>query len=273
MSAATATAEVRRPLLASVSLVGHQFRFDLLSFMRSRQARWATVIMPVLFLVIFVMLFGNGMVPMPSGILVKEATYYIPGFTAFGIISAAYGSLLVTVVRQREEGILKRRRATPIPALVPIAGRALVAVVSAFFMCALLLAIGAVFYGSPLPSHTIPGVALTTAVGAISFCCVGFAVSTFVRSSDAAQPMVQLTLLPLSFISGIFVPLTNVPGWLADVSSAFPARPLADSLRACFDPATTGAGINGGDLLVLGAWAAGGLLVALLRFRWVPRGG
>jgi ABC-2 type transport system permease protein len=274
MSAISATAEGprQRVALETLALIGHQFRFDLLSFARNRQARFAIVLMPVLFLVIFIALFGNGTVPLGGGVVVKVSTYYIPGLTAFGIISAAYSNLVVAVVHQREDGILKRRRATPIPALVPIAGRALVAVVAAFFMCGLLLAIGAAFYDSSLPTHTIPGVALATAVGAVSFCCVAFAVASFVRSSDAAQPMVQLTLLPLAFISGIFVPLNNVPAWLADVASAFPARPLADALRAGFNPTTTGAGISGGDLLVLGAWAAGGLLVALLRFSWMPRG-
>ncbi|MGD1033747.1 MAG: ABC transporter permease [Candidatus Dormibacteria bacterium] len=274
MSTAAATRDLGRPRSAwrRASLIGHQFRFDLLSFTRNSQARFATVIMPILFLVIFIALFGNGRVPLGDGVTVKTSTYYIPGLTAFGIISAAYASLVVSVVRQRESGILKRRRATPVPAFVPIAGRALVAVVAALLMCALLLGIGAVFYNSPLPTHTIPGVAISAAVGAVSFCCVAFGVASFVRSADAAQPMVQLTLLPLSFISGIFVPLNNVPGWLGAVAGFFPARPLADALRGCFDPATTGAGINGGDLLVLGAWAAGGLLVALLRFSWVPRG-
>ena len=274
MTAITPTADgsLQRSPLRWLGLVGHQFRFDLIGFTRNRQARFATVFMPVLFLVIFIALFGNGMERLPSGAMVRVATYYIPGLTAFGIISAAYSSLLVAVVRQRENGILKRRRATPIPAFVPIAGRALVAVVAAFFMCALLLAIGAVFYNSPLPTHTIPGVAIATAVGAATFCCIAFAVASFVRNADAAQPVVQLTLLPLSFISGIFVPLTNVPTWLANLASFFPARPLADALRAGFDPTTKGAGISGGDLLVLGAWAVASLVVALLRFSWTPRG-
>jgi ABC-2 type transport system permease protein len=274
MSSVAATTDLSRPRSAwkPLALIGHQFRFDLLSFMRNRQARFATVIMPILFLVIFIALFGDSRVPLANGVMIRTSTYYIPGLTAFGIISAAYASLVVSVVQQRENGILKRRRATPTPALVPIAGRALVAVVAALLMCGLLLAIGALVYGSPLPTHTIPGVAVSAAVGAVCFCCVAFGVASFVRTADAAQPMVQLTMLPLSFISGIFVPLNNVPGWLATVASYFPARPLADALRGCFDPATTGAGINAGDLLVLAAWAAGGLLVALLRFSWVPRG-
>jgi ABC-2 type transport system permease protein len=274
MSAISATMEAtrRRSPADALALVGHQFRFDLLSFARNRQARFSTVILPVLFLIIFIALFGNGHVRLASGYMVNLSTYYIPGLTAFGIMSAAYSSLVVSVVTQRENGILKRRRATPIPALVPIAGRALVAVVAAFFMGAVLLGIGALFYASPLPSHTIPGVAAAIALGAVSFGCVAFAVASFVRNADAAQPFVQLTLLPLSFISGIFVPLNNVPSWLANIASVFPARPLADALRAGFDPGTTGAGVQGGDLLVLAAWAVGALLVALLRFSWVPRG-
>src|ERR1039458_1748224 len=125
MTAITPTADgsLQRSPLGWLGLVGHQFRFDLIGFTRNRQARFATVFMPVFFLVIFIALFGNGMEQLPSGAMVKVATYYIPGLTAFGIISAAYSSLLVAVVRQREHRILKRRRATPLPACSLITSR------------------------------------------------------------------------------------------------------------------------------------------------------
>jgi ABC-2 type transport system permease protein len=260
-----------RSVLETLALIGHQFRFELRSFARNGQARTFTVMFPVIFLVIFVGVFGNGTVHLPSGAVIRQSTYYVPGLTALGIISAAYGSLVIAVVAQRESGILKRRRAAPVPAWVLIVGRALVSVVVALFMCALLLGIGAVVYGIALPTHTIPGVAVAAVVGAITFCCVGYAVASFIGAADSAQPLVQVTMLPLYFISGVFVPETQIPTWLGDVANVFPVRHLSNALITAYDPTTVGAGFSGIDLLVLAAWALGGLIIALARFSWIPR--
>jgi ABC-2 type transport system permease protein len=271
-TAAIAPGKAARSSLQELRLAGHQFRFELRSFVRNRQARTFTVVLPIVFLVIFVAVFGNGTVRLPSGTTIKQSTSYVPGLTALGIISAAYANLVVAVVAQRESGILKRRRATPVPAWALIIGRALVAVVVALFMCALLLAIGAGLYGVSLPTHTIPGVASAAIVGALAFCCAGYAMASFIRAADSAQPLVQVTMLPLYFISGVFVPQTVIPTWLGDVANVFPVRHLSDALVTAYDPATVGSGINGGDLAVLAAWAVGCMLIALARFSWTPRG-
>ena len=260
-----------RSPLATLGLVGHQFSFDLRSFLRNQQARFFTIILPVLFLVIFVGVFGNHTVRLASGVTVTQSTYYVPGLTAMGIISAAFGNLVVSVVAQRESGILKRRRAAPIPAWVLIVGRALLAVVTALFMCVLLLAIGRLFYGVSLPTRTIPAVVVATVLGAVAFCSVGFEVASFIGALDSAQPIVQATLLPLYFISGVFVPQSQIPTWMGNVASIFPVRHLANALITAYDPGTMGAGFNGTDLAVLAAWTVGGLLVALARFSWMPR--
>jgi ABC-2 type transport system permease protein len=270
--ASISAAGTGRSLIQTLGLVGHQFSFDLRSFRRNRQARFFTVILPVLFLVIFVGVFGNGTVRLPSGARVKTSTYYVPGLTAMGIISASYANLVVSIVTQRESGILKRRRAAPIPAWVLILGRSLVAVVTAIFMCVLLLAIGSVFYGVSLPTHTVPAVAAAAVLGALTFCSVAYAVASFIGPVDSAQPIVQATLLPLYFISGVFVPQNQISSWLGNVASVFPVRHLSNALVAAYDPGTTGSGIQATDLAVLAAWAVGGLLVALARFSWMPRG-
>jgi ABC-2 type transport system permease protein len=274
MSAAidTRARGTERSFAAMLGLVGHQFVFEFRSFQRNRQARFFTVILPVLFLVIFVGVFGNSTVRLPSGTTVKTSTYYVPGLTAMGIISASFANLVVSIVSQRENGILKRRRAAPIPAWVLILGRALVAVVTALFMCVLLLAIGRIFFGVSLPTHTIPAVAAAAVLGALAFCSVAYAAASFIGPVDSAQPIVQATLLPLYFISGVFVPQSQIPSWLSTIAGIFPVRHLTNALVTAYDPGTTGSGINGTDLAVLAAWAVGGLLVALPRFSWMPRG-
>jgi ABC-2 type transport system permease protein len=95
------------------------------------------------------------------------------------------------------------------------------------------------------------------------FCCLGYALSTAIRSADAAQPMVQAIMLPLYFISGVFIPNVNLPRWLRDVAEVFPVQHLAGGLRNAFDPATQGTGIVWSDLGVLALWA-------LTRFAWTP---
>src|SRR5205823_10705589 len=131
-------------------------------------------------------------------------------------------------------------------------------------MTALLL-IGRFAYGVRLPAETLPGVILTAIVGAIVFCCLGYALSTAIRSADAAQPMVQAVMLPLYFISGVFIPNINLPRWLRDVAQVFPVQHLAGGLRHAFDPASQGVAIVWSDLGVLAPWAAAGLVVALPR--------
>ncbi len=251
----------------ALGLVGHQTRFELLGFVRNRQARFFTVALPVVFLVVFVGLFGNDTVEPEH---VKASTYYVPGLSALAVIAACFVNLVISVTAQRELGILKRRRATPVPAWVLIAGRTLASVVVGLAVMVVLLAIGRFAYGVHLPGSTIPGVLLTAVVGAVAFCCMGYALSTAISSADSAQPVLQAVMLPLYFISGVFIPSVGLPSWLQQVARVFPVQHLADGLHHAFDPATHGSGIVWNDLGILALWAAVGLAVALRRFTWTP---
>ena len=251
----------------AAGLVLHQARYDLRSFLRNKQSRFFTLILPLLFLVIFVSVFGNNDVGPQH---VKASTYYVPGLSALAIIAASFVNLVISITAQREAGILKRRRATPVPAWGLIAGRTLTAVVVALSSMTVLLLVGRFAYGVHLAPRAIPGVALTGIVGSITFCVLGYALSTAIRSEDAAQPMVQAIMLPLYFISGVFIPNVNLPSWLRHVAEVFPVQHLADGLHHACDPAVHGAGIVWQDLAVLAVWAVVGLAVALRRFSWAP---
>lgn len=133
-----------------------------------------------------------------------------------------------------------------------------------------LLVVGRFVYWVNLPTSTIRAVALTAVVGPATFCILGYALSTTIGSADAAQPMVQAIMLPLYFISGVFIPNVNVPSWLRRVAELFPVQHLADGLHHAFDPSAHGVGLVWSDLAVLGIWTAVGLAVALRRFSWTP---
>lgn len=250
-----------------LALVLHQARYDLRAFLRNKQSRFFTLILPLLFLVIFVSVFGNHVVG-PDG--VKASTYYVPGLSAMAVIAASFVNLVISITTQRESGVLKRRRSTPVPAWVLIAGRTLTAMGVSLVTMAVLLAVGRFAYGVHLPTRTIPGVAVTAVVGAAAFCVLGYALSTAIKSADAAQPMVQAIMLPLYFVSGVFIPNVNLPSWLRHVAEVFPVQHLADGLHHAYDPSATGVGIVWTDIGVLALWAAIGLAVALRRFSWTP---
>jgi ABC-2 type transport system permease protein len=225
----------------------------------------------VLFLVIFASVFGgSGHTTPVAGGRITTSVYYVPGIIAFGIIAACLGNLVASVTTQRERGVLKRRRATPVPAAAVIGGRVVTAVVVAVAMAAILLGIGWAAYGAHVPGRTALAFAVAVVVGAGSFCCIGYALASFIRNEEAALPTTQALLLPLYFISGVFVAVAALPHWLADVGEIFPVRHLADALLVAYNPHTTGLGFAGQDLLVVAAWGAAGLLIALRKFSWLP---
>jgi ABC-2 type transport system permease protein len=256
-----------RPQRRLPGLVLHQTRYEMLAFLRNRQARFFTLALPVMFLVIFVGVFGNDTLGPQH---VKAATYYVPGICALGVISASFTNIVIGVVTQRELGVFKRLRATPVPAWVLIIGRTLTAVATSAIVVTVLIAIGRVAYGVRLPTSTLPGVALTALVGAAAFACLAYATSTLISTTESAQPVVLALTLPLYFISGVFIPSIRLPHWLHVTAQIFPVEHLAAALHVAFDPATTGTGISWRDLAVLGAWGVGGLVVATRRFGWGP---
>ena len=246
----------------------NQFRSDMARFWRNPQSRYFTLMMPIVFLVIFATIFKGSTVV--EGRRIAITTYYVPAIMTLGIISATFVNLTQAIVTQRENGEFKRLRGTPIPAAFVISSRAAVGVVVAVAMSALLLLIGRVVYDVPIPGSTMPGVVLAVVVGAASFSCIAFAMAPRIGSADAAAPATNITILPLYFISGVFVSESMIPESLRNIATVFPIHHLDEAL---LKPVihTHGAGIAGTDLLIVAAWGVAALVIAARRFEWSPR--
>ena len=268
MTVATPTLEVHRS--AFIGLVTHQLRADLRCFSRNKESVFWTLALPVMFLAIFGSVFQHQNVAVPGG-RIDEPVYYVPGIITYGLIAATFSNIVTSVVRYREAGIYKRRRATPVPAGAVIAARSLVAGLSALAITAVLLAIGWAAFGAHISGRTGLVFVLDIMVGAVVFCCLGFAVASVVKNTDAALPIVLAITLPLCFISGVFIPALELPHWLIDVGKVFPVHALTDALLSAYNPHTVGSGLNWADLAVLVAWGVAGLVTATSRFSWLPR--
>jgi ABC-2 type transport system permease protein len=95
-------------------------------------------------------------------------------------------------------------------------------------------------------------------------------VTGFIRNADAAPAIVNGSILPLLFISNVFIPLESPPAWLDIVGKIFPVRHFADALIGSFFQ-LSGSGLHTNDLLVLGAWGVAGAIVAVRFFQWEPK--
>src|SRR5690242_3499799 len=206
-----------------------------------------------------------------SGLGIKGATYYVPAILTLAVISATTVKLATNLPAEREEGRLKRVRGTPLPPATFIAGRIGNSLVIALIMVVLIAVIGRLAYGVHIPTHTLPAMLVTLAVGAISFSCLGFALAATIPTQEAATAVTNATVLPLYFLSGVFIPQNEIPDGVLSFADIFPIRHFFQAMFTAWNPHTTGAGFELGDLAIVAAWGVFGLVIAIRFFRWEPR--
>jgi len=255
--------------VSDAALVLHQFRYDQRTFWRRPAAVFFTVGFPLILLLIFATIFGNDTIAARGGI--KTSTYYVPAIVSLAVIAATMVSPAMSITIERENGLLKRVRGTPLPPWVFIAGRVGNALVVSVLMLVLVTALGRIVYGAAIPTSTIPAVLVTLVVGAAAFSCLGFALTCIIPSEDAAPAITNAIALPLYFISGVFIPENEIPSGVLNVADAFPIRHFFEAFFAAYEPGA-GSGFELGHLAIVAAWGLLGLVVALRYFRWMPRG-
>lgn len=159
------------------------------------------------------------------------------------------------------------------PPWVFIAGRVGNSIVVALLMLALIAALGRLAYGVAIPWDRLPAILVTLVAGAAAFCCLGIALTAAIPSQDAAAPIVNALLLPLYFLSGVFIPDDQLPSGVIHFADAFPIRHFFQAFFDAYVPAGGGIGLDWVNLAALAAWGVAGLLLAVRFFRWTPRAG
>lgn len=252
----------------SVRLVLHEFKYTQKVFWRNPASVFFTAMLPVIFMLIFATIFGNDKIESLNNL--PTTTYYVPAIVTLAVVSATMVSLATNLTISREAGLLKRGRGTPLPPWVFIAGRVGNAVVISVLMVVVVTLIGRVLYGAPVPWDRLPAVAVTLVIGAASFCCLGIAMTAMIPSRDAASAITNLITLPLYFLSGIFIPQSEIPDGVLSFASIFPIRSFFEAFFSAYNPNTVGSGFEWGELLIVGIWGLAGLLLAMRFFRWTP---
>ena len=244
-------------------------RFTNKAFWRNPANAFFTFAFPLMFLVIFTALFGTG-TQQVAGREIALSTFYVGAIATFSIITATYTNLAINISFTRDLGVLKRIRGAPMAAWSFMVGRILHAVLVTVLLVAIVVAFGALFYQAEVPTDTLPAFLVTMAVGAASFSALGLAVTAVIPNADASPAIVNASILPLLFISGIFIPIQDPDAWYVTVAKVFPVYHFQVAMESSYF-SVSGSGFEGGHLLIVGAWGLGGAIAASLFFSWEPR--
>ncbi len=250
----------------NANLLAHQVRYQTKLFRRNPMSAFFTIAFPLIFLVLF-----GGLIPdVAEG--VSAAQFYAPGLAVFAATSATFVGIGVALPIYRDSGILKRVKATPLPKWVYMGGVIGSALVVAAGGTALMLGVGFGLYGLEMEASRIVAAVVSFLVGATAFAALGLALAAVAPSGQSAPAFANGILLPMSFVSNVFISVRdNPPVWLDLLGDVLPMKPFADSFYAAFDPFLTGSAFQWALLAQLGGWTVFGIVVALACFKWEPR--
>jgi len=253
--------------MTTLRLTFTQIRYVNKAFWRNPSSAFFTFAFPLMFLVIFTALLGHSTQHI-GRLAIKTSTYYVAAMAAFAVITACYNNIAIGISFQRDSGVLKRISGTPLPNTSFLAARILHAVLIAFLLVAVTAAFGRAFYNADIPTGiTLVRFIIMLAVGAAAFCGLGLAITVLIPNGDAAAPIVNASILPLLFLSGIFIAFdNNTPAWIQWIARIFPIRHFAAGMQAGF----LGTPFHWSDVLIVAAWGTAGLLLAIRYFSWEP---
>lgn len=239
-------------------------RRNLLHLVRYPSLTVTIIAMPVIFLLLFVYVFGGTMGHgLPGGTGRGSYLHYItPAILVMTIVAVAQ-STAILIAKDRGEGIIDRFRTMPISRSAPLIAHVLAALVQTVVAVAIVLVIAlAIGYRSPasiLGWASAIGIVLLMG-WAVTWLClaIGLASGSVEAASNAPMPLV---LLP--FLSSGFVPTNSMPSWLGWIAEHQPFTPIINTLRSALDGHAAGTD----------AWWAIGWCVALtaLCFWWATR--
>jgi ABC-2 type transport system permease protein len=243
----------------------HQLRAEQLVFWRSKEAALFIFLFPLLLFVLLGSVYNGTIygVPAPQALLA--------GLIGYGCANTAFAGLAIQLVLRRENGLLKRLRATPLPPSTYVAALLSSTLIVFALQTIALLVLGRVLYHTPFP-HAVGSLVLAVVLGAAVFAALGVATASLIRSGDGSSAVVNFILLPMAFLTGSFGPTRHYPSFLRAIGDVLPLKYFVDLMNAVYlhrHALWTKPGAIG----VLAAWGAAGLVVAVFRFRWEPREG
>ncbi|HVH52080.1 MAG TPA: ABC transporter permease [Gaiellaceae bacterium] len=243
----------------------HQVRVEQLVYWRSREAAVFTFIFPLMLFLLLGSVYSGHIYGVPASQALLAA------LLAYGCAMVAFAGIAISLVLRREQAILKRLRATPLPPVTYVTALLASTIVVFVLETVALFLLGRLVFHTPFPSR-VGSIAIVVVLGAVCFAAMGIGLSGLIRSGEGSSAVVNLIVLPMAFLTGAFGPTHHYPRFLRAIGDVLPLKYLVDLSNAVYlhkhavwsKPAAIG---------VLAAWGVAGVVVAALKFRWEPREG
>jgi ABC-2 type transport system permease protein len=265
----TAVASTRHPGVehraSDPVVLWHQTRHELTALRRTPITLILSIGLPLLFFVLLSALIGNEVVDERGGVRVVQ--FLAPGMAAFGVVMATFSFLSIGLAEARSTGVVKRQSGAPVPRWVLIGGRMGAALLLGLTSTALVLAAGVTFYDLQVPSRSVLAILTTLVLASACFSALGLALAM-------ALPTMQLTIavsngivIPLAFLSDMFMMTGQMPDWLATIGWLFPLKHLTAVFADALNPYLSGSGFELDHLAVIALWGVAGAVVATVQLR------
>ena len=196
--------------------------------------------------------------------------FVVPGIVSLSIMQSALFGVIFTLVRLRNQGVLKRLHATPISPRHFLAGSLFTRMLLLVMQTYVLLLVGIFVSGVEVaPGYVMFWLEVIPLVllGGIVFASLGLAVSGIAKTENTAAPLANIISLPMMFLSGVFIPHSVIPDWVVAIAKWLPLTFLADAMRAMVNSGET-LFVQGGSILGLVVWAGIAFVLMVRAFRW-----
>ncbi|MCI0394071.1 MAG: ABC transporter permease [Chloroflexi bacterium] len=196
----------------------------------------------------------------------RTIDFFIPGILGMALMQLGLFGTAPALVQLREQQVLRRIGATPLPRTTLLASQVLMRLTIGAIQTILILVVGILLF-----DVTIVGNLLLLAgfafLGALMFVAMGYMISGLAKTQESVTGITSLLNFPMMFLSGLFFPVEVMPAWIRPVVNAIPLTYLADALRQIMvgAPPVYGLGL---DALVLAAWLLVCAVLAVRFFRW-----
>ncbi len=226
--------------------------------MRSKTALFWNIVFPLFFLIVFAIIFGGGNP--------KNVTYILPGVLTITVISASFFGVSFSMVMQRETGVYRRFKATPINALSVVIAHAVTALVNLLLGLILQLSVAMIFFKTTL-SGTLSSLTVVILLAAFAFIPLGLIIGSVARDTKTAPAITNVLFFPMMFLSGAAVPFFMLPGWVRDIAGFLPATYIVEMLQGVIVRGEAVSALMTPAIILAVTGAVGFSLNGLL-FRW-----
>lgn len=185
-----------------------------------------------------------------------------PGIIGMGLMNFATISLAGSLSRYREEGVLRRIRATPLQPW-KFFGSVVLAHMTVAAMQVIIIAVAAELLGANVLRGGIAFLALAV-LGTVIFLNIGVIVAGLVHGRGAVEGAANAITLPMMFLSGTFFPVGQLPEVVRVLVQALPLTHLLTAMRALVEGETVVS--QWPELVILAAWIVGTAVVARFTF-------